>query len=149
LAGPAPAGPACPAAAARRRPLVRAAAQSGGCLVIAFGAMVFGGTVLDPDGPGPHPYRSMASLVFVLVLAAVLAALGFLANGVVTSLEQRRSRRQLPPRPGPDGHALDGGRHGDPVDRGGTAASAMGRFPPAPAPARPPAPSCGLTSRGG
>ena len=48
----------------------------------------------------------------VLLLAAVLAALGILANGAVTSWEQRRSRVQLPPRPGPGGHALDGERRG-------------------------------------
>jgi hypothetical protein len=45
-----------------------------------------------------------------------------LGYGVVTSLELRRSRRQLPPRPGPGGHALDGERHGgtgqDPVPPG-------------------------------
>src|ERR1700759_2954281 len=29
-----------------------------------------------------------------------------------TSLEQRRSRRQLPPRPGPGGRILEAGRHG-------------------------------------
>src|SRR5580693_6582380 len=38
-AGPAVAGPARPPAPARRRPLARAAAGSGGCLVIAFAAV--------------------------------------------------------------------------------------------------------------
>jgi len=36
----------------------------------------------------------------LLAVAAVLTALGILVLGVATSVEQRRSRRQPPPRPG-------------------------------------------------
>jgi hypothetical protein len=108
-----------PPAPARRRPLARAAAGSGSCLVIAFASIWVGGTFLDPDA-GPKPYYSWAPLTLLVAFFAVVAAVGFLGYGVVTSLEQRRSRRQLPPRP--DGHALEGERRGgtghDPVPLG-------------------------------
>jgi hypothetical protein len=108
---PAPAAPARPPARARRRPLARAAAQSSSCLIIAFASLVFGGTVIDPD-VGPKPYYSWAPLTLLVAMFAVLAALGFLVYGVDTAVEQRRSRGQLPPRPGPGGHALDSERRG-------------------------------------
>ena len=117
-AQPAAAGSACPPARVRRRPLVRAAAGSGGCLVIGAAALV-GAGILDPGNvpgppPGPISGPSPAGLMFFIAIFAVLAALGILAIGMVTSWEQRRSRGQLPPRPGPGGHALDGERHGGP-----------------------------------
>jgi Domain of unknown function (DUF1707) len=118
--GPAATGPAGPPAPARRRPLARAAAWSGGCLVIAAAAVRVG-ALFDPGGPGPNPYHSWSKPFLLLALVAVITALGFLAGGVGTSLEQRRSRGQLPPRPGPGGGAPDGER------RGGT-----GPVPPAP-----------------
>jgi Domain of unknown function (DUF1707) len=121
---PAAAGLARPPTPARRWPLVRAAAGSGGCLVIAAAAF-WGATILDPGPPAPSPDHHWVPLMLLIVLAAVLAALGILANGVVTSWEQRRSRRRLPPRPGPGGHALDGER------RGGTG---HGPVPPGPRP---------------
>ena len=119
---PVPAAPARPPARARRRPLARAAAQSGSCLIIAFASVVFGGTVLDPD-TGPKPYYSWAPLSLLVAYFAALAALGFLVLGVATSVEQRRSRGQLPLRPGPGGHALGSER------RGGTGRD---RIPPGP-----------------
>jgi hypothetical protein len=118
---PAPAAPARPPAAARRRPLARAAARSGSCLVIAFASIWVGGTIVDPD-TGPKPYYSWAPLTLLVAYFAVLAALGFLMNGVATSVAQRRSRGQLRPRPGPGGPALDSERRGgtghDPVPPG-------------------------------
>jgi Domain of unknown function (DUF1707) len=109
-AGLAAAGPA-PARPARRRPLAKAAAGSGGCLVIAAAAV----RAIDLADPGPTPgvIPKYWGTVFVLIaLVAVVAAFGIMAKGVATSLEQRRSRRQLPPRPGPGGHALAGEQHG-------------------------------------
>ena len=100
-----------PAPGRRRRPLARAAAGSGGCLVIAVGA-VWAAFILDPGPPGPTPYHSWAPRMLLIAFFAILAALGIFGFGVAVSLEQRRSRRQLPPRPGPGGHALDGGQHG-------------------------------------
>jgi hypothetical protein len=57
--GAAAAAPARPPAPARRRPLARAAAGSGGCLVIAFAAVWVGADILDPRGLG-NPYRAQA-----------------------------------------------------------------------------------------
>jgi len=119
---PAPTGarPARPPAPARRRPLARAAAMSGGFMSIAFAAVWVGGNVLDPNGPGPHPYHSWARLALLIALAAVFTALVILMDGVGTAVEQRRSSRQLPPRPEPGGMsfasaqvgAVGGGRAG-------------------------------------
>jgi apolipoprotein N-acyltransferase len=67
------------------RPLARAAAWSGGCLVIAAVA-VWEAFVLDPGGPGLNPYHSWAKPFLVVALAAVLAAFAILPIGVATSL---------------------------------------------------------------
>jgi hypothetical protein len=111
LPAPAAARLAHPPAPKRRRPLVRAAAQSGACLVIAAAALG-GASILDPGPNVPGHGGGGVALVLFVAICAVLAALGVLASGVVTSWEQRRSRGQLPPRPGPGGHAPDGERHG-------------------------------------
>ena len=114
---PAAAGPARPPAPARRRPLARAAAGSGACLIIAAGA-IWAHPLLDP-GARPSPYDWAAKLLFLAFLAAVVAAPAILAYGVAASWELRRSRGQLQPGPGPGGHDLDGERRGgtgqDPV----------------------------------
>jgi hypothetical protein len=94
--GPAGAGPACPSAPARRRPLLRATAASGGCLAIAFAAVWVAANILDPDGLG-NPYHPWSRLCLFVAVFAVVTALGIMINGVGTAVEQRRSRRQLPP----------------------------------------------------
>lgn len=116
---PAPAPISVPA---RRWPLAKATARSGGCLVIAAAAVKIG-VILDPDGAGPNPYHSWVPLCLFIALAAVIAATGFLGYGVVDSVEYRRSRRRLPPRPGPGGNVLEGER------RGGTGQGAAPRRP--------------------
>ncbi len=94
------AGPTRPPAPVRRRPLARAAAGSGGCLVIAFAALRLV-SLADPGAtPGPIP-MSWALPCLVVAIAAVVAALFILGYGVGASIEQRRSRRQLPPQLGP------------------------------------------------
>jgi hypothetical protein len=105
---PAGAGPARPPTPVRRWPLARAAAGSGGCLLLAFAAAWVGGHLDHPLGPSP--YKSWMGPCFFVALVALVAALGIVIYGVGTSMEQRRSRRQLPPRPGPGGRALDGGQ---------------------------------------
>ena len=98
--GLAAAGPARLAGAAPvRRPLARAAAGSGICLVIAAAAVRVA-FLLNPDGPGPSPHHSGGPLCLTVAFLAVLTALGFFIHGVGTAVEQRQSRRQLPPRPG-------------------------------------------------
>ena len=108
---PARAAPPHPPAPARRRPLVRAAAGSGGCLVIAFAAMQVAARADPGNTPGTLP-GSLALPSFLVANAAVFAALFIVLYGVVIAVGQRRSRRQRPPRPGPGRHALDGERHG-------------------------------------
>jgi hypothetical protein len=134
---PAAARPARPPAPARRRPLVRAAAGSGGCMVIAFAAMQVAVRADPGNTPGTLP-GSLAFPSFLVANAAVFAAVLIVIYGVVIAVEQRRSRRQLPPRPGAGGRALEGERRGDTGD---------GPVPLVPAPARP-APTCGLTAHG-
>jgi hypothetical protein len=104
-AGPGPAEPAGPGPA-RRWPLARAAAKSGGCLVIAFAAAWVGGHTDHPLGPSP--YKAWLPLCFLVAIAAMVVALVILVHGVLTSVEQRHSRGQLPPRPGPGGRGQRG-----------------------------------------
>ena len=124
---PSAARPARPPAPVRRWPLARAAATSGACLIIAAAAMWVWVLLVSDDGhyrgvPGANPsYESWAPLALLLAFAAACTAIGISGSAVVTSLEQRRSRRQPPPRPG--GHAREAGR------RGGTG---HGPVPPGP-----------------
>jgi len=91
-------GPASQPAPARRRPLARAAAGSGGCLVIAFGAMqLISLAAPSPTTPGSIP-RALAVPLFYVLCSAVIAALVILGRGVAASVDQGRSRRQFPPR---------------------------------------------------
>jgi Domain of unknown function (DUF1707) len=90
---PAPAGPVRPPGAGRRWPLVRAAADSSMCLILAFSAILIG-VHFDPDGFGPH--QAWANLFFFPAIALVITAFGILANGAATAVEQRRARRPLP-----------------------------------------------------
>jgi Domain of unknown function (DUF1707) len=96
-------GPARPLVPVRRRPLARAAAGSGGCLALAAAA-VGASFILDPGGPGID--RPWAGLMLLVAQYAVIAGVCMLWRGVTTSVPRRR---QLPPRPGPGGRALDGG----------------------------------------
>ena len=109
-----------PPVPARRRPLARAAAWSGGCLALAAAA-AWASLILDPGPSGTD--RPWAGLILLLAQYALIAAVWTLWAGVTTSVQQRRSGRQLPPGPGPGGHALGGGR------RGGTG---RGSVPPGP-----------------
>ena len=97
--GLAAAGPTARRPRPPRRPLAWAAAGSGSCLVIAAAAVRIA-FLVDPDRPGPNPHQSWAPLCLTLAYLAVLTALGILINGVGTAVEQRQSRKQLPPRPG-------------------------------------------------
>jgi hypothetical protein len=117
---PPAARPARPSARARRHPLARAAAGSGGCLAIAFGARQLV-NLADPGATPGSISKAWLGPLFLVFFGAIIAALCILGHGVAASVGQRRSRRQLPPPPGPGGHALDAGQHGtghDPVPPG-------------------------------
>jgi hypothetical protein len=103
---PAAARPARPPAPARRRPLARAAAKSGICLIImatAVGAAI----ILPADQGGSSPW---IGLMVLLAVSGLWTALGIMGYAVFTAWDERSSRRQLPPWPGPGGHALEAER---------------------------------------
>ena len=107
--GPAVAGPVLPRAAARPRPLARAAAASSPCLAIASAALWVVGHLDHPLGPSP--YRSWIDLSLLVAIAAVVAALLIVGYGVGASIEQRRSRGPRPALPGDPGLGfVSGGR---------------------------------------
>lgn len=93
-------------AQARRWPLAKAAAGSGGCLAIAFAAMRVGQLADPGNTPGTLP-KFLAAPSFMVFLTALLAALFIVIYGVGSAVRQRRSRGQLPP----GGHL--GGLRGD------------------------------------
>jgi Domain of unknown function (DUF1707) len=95
--------PARPLVPARRRPLGRVAVRSGGCLALAAAA-VWASFILDPGGPGAD--RTWAGLMILVAQYAVIAGVCILWSGVVAAVQQRRSGRQLPPRPEPGRHAV-------------------------------------------
>jgi Domain of unknown function (DUF1707) len=90
------AGPTRLPAPARRRPLARAAAKSGTCLIIAFPAFLVG-SYFDPFGP----WRAVMD---VLAVCGLWTAVGIMGYALLTAWDQKSPRRQLPPRPG--GQAL-------------------------------------------
>jgi DUF1707 SHOCT-like domain len=98
--------PASPAAVVRR-PMVRAAAAAGICLVVAaVAAILF--ALCDPEGNGP--YSSLAGGFFILAILSVMTAVTFMGFGITGSIQQRLSRTRLPPPP--PGPALGGEQHG-------------------------------------
>jgi hypothetical protein len=87
--------PGHPPVPARRRPLVRAAAASGICLIIMAAAMRLG-QIVDP-GATPTPYDSFGAPLFLIAMFSAFAAVGIFAFGVAAAVEQRRSRSEPPP----------------------------------------------------
>jgi hypothetical protein len=102
-ARPVAAGPARPSAPARRWPLAKAVAGSGGCLVIAAAALRVAGWADPGATPGTIP-KFLALPSMLVALFAALAALAILAYGVGASIEHRRARKRAPgARPHPPG----------------------------------------------
>jgi len=108
-AAPAAARPAGPPAPIRRRPLARAAAKSGICLIIMAAAMG-AWLIANPEGSGLD--HSVASLMLALAACAMWTALGIMGYAVFTTWDERSSRGQLPPRPGQCGQAPEVQRPG-------------------------------------
>ena len=92
------AGPARPPAPVRRWPLARATAKSALCLALAFASM-YAGAMIDEESPGPHLPDTWPKLLYLLGLALIVTAVGILASGAATAVEQRRARRKPPPQP--------------------------------------------------
>ena len=76
-----------PLVPARRRPLARTAARSGGFLALAAAA-VWASFILDPGGPGVD--RPWAGLMLLVAQYAVIVGLCTLWSGVSTSMQERR-----------------------------------------------------------
>jgi hypothetical protein len=104
-AGPLAAGPPRQSARPQNRPkrahpVRNAAIGSVSCLTVGFVAFCYGASLDDHNTP-----------IFLFVtLLALVAATGIMGYGIVGAVAARRSRRQLPPRPGQGGRALDGQR---------------------------------------
>jgi hypothetical protein len=86
----------------RAHPMRKAAIGSVSCLTVGFLAFCYGASLDDHNTP-----------IFLFVtLLALMAAAGTMGYGIVGAVAARRSRRQLPPRPGQDGQAPEGQRRG-------------------------------------
>jgi len=103
--------PAGPPAPARRRPRAVAPVAAGICLLIAAAAIaaMWVASIADPGGPGPS---WAGGLMVALAVSGIWTAIGIMGCAVVTSLDQRNPRGQLPPRPGPGGQALEAEQRG-------------------------------------
>jgi DUF1707 SHOCT-like domain len=105
---PAAARPTRPPVPVRRRPLARAAAGSGSCLVIAAAA-VWAAIILPADQGGSSPW---IGLMVLLAVSGLWTAVGIMGYAVFTAWDERSSRGQLPPRPGQGGQAPEVQRPG-------------------------------------
>ena len=84
-------------------PVRNAAIGSASCLIVAFLAFWYG---VSLDG------QNNGGAFILLAILAVVAAPGIIGYGIVDAVAARRSRRQLPPRPGQGVQAPEGQRHG-------------------------------------
>ena len=80
----------------QRRPVLWAVAGSGGSLAIACGLIMFAADVLDPNGLG-NPYHPWSKLCALVAFVVLMTGLGIGMHGLSTAMDQRRTRRQLPP----------------------------------------------------
>ncbi len=85
----------------RVHPVRNAAIGSVSCLTVAAAAFLYGAS-LDDQNTG---------WFLLLTFVALMAVPCIIVHAAATSVKQRRSRRQLPPRPGQDGQAPAVQRH--------------------------------------
>jgi len=100
---PAAPPPRQPARAHYRAPgthLVRNAAIGSGAGLILTGALFLGAVALSLDDD-----HAGVALLLLAAFIVIVVVPGVMISAVATSLQQRRSRRQLPPRPGQGGQA--------------------------------------------
>jgi DUF1707 SHOCT-like domain len=90
---PPAAGPAHPPVLARGWPLATAAAKSGGCLVVATGAVRLAALADPGAAAGPIP-EFLVVPFFLIAAVAAIAALLITVYGVSDAIDQRRSRGQ-------------------------------------------------------
>jgi Domain of unknown function (DUF1707) len=116
-----------PFAPGQRWPLAVATVKSGAFVGIAAVIAISGNMIdnADPNGYGPGPHHGWTRLMLLLTFALLITALVILIRGVAASVEQRRSRKQLPPPPGPASQVLEAGRHDS---------TGQGPVPPGPRP---------------
>ena len=87
-------------------PLRHAAIGSASCLIFAFLAFWYCVSLAGQN--------SWAGGLLLLAILAVVAAPGIIGYGIVDAVAARRTRRQLPPRPGQNGQPPEAQRHGHP-----------------------------------
>jgi len=85
-------------------PVRNAAIGSVSCLIVAFLALWYADSLNDQNTWGGG--------LILLAILAVVAVPGIIGYGIVDAVAARRSRRQLPPRPGQGGQTAEGQRHG-------------------------------------
>jgi hypothetical protein len=113
-------GPARVPAPAHRRPLARAAVAAGTCLTISAAA-IGAGLLFPVDSGDTGPGGPWVTVLIILIVSGIFSALCIMGCAVFAAWDQRASGGQLPPRPGPGGHDLEGERRGtgqDPVPPG-------------------------------
>ena len=84
-------------------PLRNAAIGSAGCLIVSILALWYG-AILNNGNTG--------GCIVLAVFLTVVVMPGIIGYGIVDAVAARRSRKQLPPRPGQDARALEGPRRG-------------------------------------
>ncbi len=92
-----------PARPKQTRPVRNAVIGSVSCLIVAAAAFLYGASLDNPTTPA---YLALAFVLALMVVPCIIL------HGAATSVEQRRSRRQLPPRAGRGDQASGGQRHG-------------------------------------
>jgi len=121
-----------PARAHYRAPgthLVRNAAIGSGAGLILAGALWLGAVALLLDGD-----HAGFALLLLAALIVIVVVPGVMISAAATSLQQRRSRGQLPPRPGQGGQAPEAQQPGQAGHHPGRLTA---RSPPRPDPHRP------------
>ena len=90
-----PPAPSAPSAWSVGWRLAKAATISAGCVGLAF-VLAVSGNLIDNswNGPGPGPHHGWTRLLLLLAVSALFTAVLVMGHAVVTTLEERSSRRR-------------------------------------------------------